>query len=674
MLRSLMSGLTGLQGHQKFLDVVGHNVSNVNTMGYKKSVASFQDLLYQTTKPGSAPGTQLGGINPMQVGHGTIIGSIDTYLTQGDVQFTGNPTNAAIEGAGYFVLRNGNKETYTRAGNFVYDANRNIVQSGTGCTLQGYVMTEDATHPGTFIPGAALADVNVPLGKKLAGKATSTAGYRCNLDSRVKGYLPMGIMAHDATTSATFNVGGAPTKYEIAFREGATVNEFFALEAKNPDGSVNGSLTFQFEGVNSAGLPQLSVSTSAPASGIFAAPATVTYDAASGRLKVENTTPGSEGSWEFNIAGVMDYQVLSVPVVTNPGPPPVSEQRKYLAEFNDVAVDGSREVTLWGPDGATPAAYGAARGIVKMNPDGTFSASNPISAGWALTQLDGADIVGALGTPSFSPSADGKSLELRTNGVSVAGASIAQRPTSVHSAPQPIYDSLGNAHFLNVSWEKVDNNTWRWRSWIMNDDGTPSPITVTSKDGTPATGLLTFDKAGKATGSAEPSIKIGFGAVGSEDAAVTLDFSGKSFGKESMEGVTQFGSMFTTRGYVQDGRAMGVLTEMAYQPDGTLTGIFDNGSSIPLYRIPVALFTNPEGLSKIGENNFVTGPNSGVPQYVLPTESGAGKITGRSVEMSNVDITEEFINLIRGQRGYQANARIVTTSDQVLEETLNLKR
>ena len=110
MLRSLWSGLSGLRGHQVYLDNVGHNVANVNTLGYKKSVANFQDLLYETRRGGSSPSSPLGGINPMQVGHGSIIGSIDACLTQGDVQDTGMATNAAIEGAGYFALRSGSRQ------------------------------------------------------------------------------------------------------------------------------------------------------------------------------------------------------------------------------------------------------------------------------------------------------------------------------------------------------------------------------------------------------------------------------------------------------------------------------------------------------------------------------------------------------------------------------------
>ena len=107
---------------------------------------------------------------------------------------------------------------------------------------------------------------------------------------------------------------------------------------------------------------------------------------------------------------------------------------------------------------------------------------------------------------------------------------------------------------------------------------------------------------------------------------------------------------------------MGVLTGFAYQTDGTVMGTYDNGSNLPLYRVPLALFKNPEGLERLGENILGVSLNSGEPVLTMAQEGGAGKIRGSSVEGSNVDIVEEFVNLIRGQRGYQANARIVTTS------------
>jgi flagellar hook protein FlgE len=228
-----------------------------------------------------------------------------------------------------------------------------------------------------------------------------------------------------------------------------------------------------------------------------------------------------------------------------------------------------------------------------------------------------------------------------------------------------VYDSLGNAHTLEVSWEKIDNNQWRWRAWLPSEPG----ITLTNN-----TGVTDFDSDGKITTGSSGVIGLNFASLGADDATITLDFTGESFGKDVMEGITQYGSGFTTKGYYQDGYAMGVLNDFAAGKDGTITGVYSNGVNIPMYRMALALFSNPAGLTKVGNTAFSVSNNSGLPQVVAAGEGGAGTIAGGTLEMGNVDLSEEFVRLIIAQRGFQANARVVTTSDHVLEEVINIKR
>ena len=119
---------------------------------------------------------------------------------------------------------------------------------------------------------------------------------------------------------------------------------------------------------------------------------------------------------------------------------------------------------------------------------------------------------------------------------------------------------------------------------------------------------------------------------------------------------------------------MGVLNDFATGKDGTITGVYSNGRNIPLYRVALALFSNPSGLDKFGDTAYLASNNSGLAQVVPPLEGGAGGIAGGTLEMANVDLSEEFVRLIVAQRGFQASARVVTTSDQVLEELINIKR
>ncbi|MDR1944393.1 MAG: flagellar hook-basal body complex protein, partial [Synergistaceae bacterium] len=161
---------------------------------------------------------------------------------------------------------------------------------------------------------------------------------------------------------------------------------------------------------------------------------------------------------------------------------------------------------------------------------------------------------------------------------------------------------------------------------------------------------------------------------------IELDFLGYSAGKalgvtkEPIDGVTGFASASTTKGYYQDGYTMGVLENFSVAQDGTITGSYSNGEMIPIAQIALATFQNQQGLLQVGETCFAESVNSGMADIGAPMTGGSGSIIGNTIEMSNVDLSEEFVNLIRAQRGFQASTRVVTTSDQVLEELINMKR
>jgi flagellar hook-basal body protein len=161
---------------------------------------------------------------------------------------------------------------------------------------------------------------------------------------------------------------------------------------------------------------------------------------------------------------------------------------------------------------------------------------------------------------------------------------------------------------------------------------------------------------------------------------ITLDFLGSDYAatlglsSDPIDGVTSFGSESTTKMKAQDGYAMGVLNDWSIGADGVITGSYSNGKNLPIAQVALAMFANPQGLSQVGETCFAETVNSGIAQIGAPMTNGAGSIEGNTIEMSNVDLSEEFVNLIRAQRGFQANTRVVTTSDQVLEELINMKR
>ncbi len=139
MMRSLYSGVSGLQNHQVRMDVLGNNIANVNTTGFKKSRATFQDLLYQQMSGASAPNGDVGGVNPKEIGLGMMIGSIDTIHTQGALQTTGVMTDLAVQGNGFFVLKNGESTVYTRDGALGLDRDGRLVNPATGFRVQGWL-------------------------------------------------------------------------------------------------------------------------------------------------------------------------------------------------------------------------------------------------------------------------------------------------------------------------------------------------------------------------------------------------------------------------------------------------------------------------------------------------------------------------------------------------------
>ena len=178
MLRSLFAGVSGLRSSQQMMDIVGNNIANVNTTGFKSSSAVFQDLLSQTLAGAGAPSGNLGGTNPAQVGLGVRVAGITTNFTQGASQITGRSTDMMIQGDGFFMVRKGNDQFYTRAGSFDFDATGQMVLPGEGALVQGW-----AAVNGVVDTNGPLSDLRVPAGSLMAAVATSSANYEGNLDS-----------------------------------------------------------------------------------------------------------------------------------------------------------------------------------------------------------------------------------------------------------------------------------------------------------------------------------------------------------------------------------------------------------------------------------------------------------------------------------------------------------
>ncbi len=213
MMRSLYSGVSGLKNHQTRMDVVGNNISNVNTTGFKSSRVTFSDTLSQTLSGASAPTENRGGTNPKQIGLGSATSSIDTLFTDGSVQSTGVNTDLCLSGNGLFVVKDGNLSYYTRNGNFKFDKQGYYVNSD-GLKVQGW----SATTPGDAInTNGQPSEICIPAGKTMAASATKVATFSKNLDAAEPMIKEMSITlaTGDSYTVAAKKPYAVGTEYEV---------------------------------------------------------------------------------------------------------------------------------------------------------------------------------------------------------------------------------------------------------------------------------------------------------------------------------------------------------------------------------------------------------------------------------------------------------------------------
>lgn len=408
MMRSMFAGVSGLRSHQTMMDIVGHNIANVNTAGFKTSQVTFQEALAQTLGGPSGAGLNRGGTNPIQMGLGVTVASTDGVFTQGATQVTGRPTDLALQGDGFFMLESDGGRVYTRAGSFRFDEVGNLVAPG-GLRVLGWMA--DATG---------------------------------NIDSQL-------------------NVGA-----------------------------------------------------------------------------------------------------ITLPLTQ----------------------------------------------VIEPNVTGNVNVGGNLSA----------DLV--VG--------------------------------DIHRTSIEVFDSLGGSHELLVEFENTAANTWDVRGFVAGN-----PVTLSSTS-------ISFNPDGSLAGS--PTISVsGFTPPGANPMVFDVNLGGSS-------AMVQFGGSSTAEAIDQDGNAIGFLRDFAVAADGSVTGVFSNGETKRLAQIAVSTFNNPSGLIRVGNSHFAASVNTGQALIGLPGSGGRGAITAGALEMSNVDLAQEFTNLIIAQRGFQANSRIITASDEILADLVNIKR
>ena len=463
MMRSLYSGVSGLQNHQTRMDVIGNNVSNVNTTGFKRGRVNFQDMISQQLSGAAKPTEEIGGVNTKEVGLGMTVASIDTVFTQGNLQSTGIATDVAIQGNGFFLEKNGEKSYYTRAGAFSLDSEGTLVNPANGFRVQGW-MARQIDGETVLQTAASTEDLIIPVGSKDPAKETTNVNFACNLNKNTP---------------------------EIP------------------------------EGANAADI--------------------------------------AKGTWN--------------------------------TEFK-------------------------------------------------------------------------------------------------------VYDSFGNTHLLSVNFTRVVGNPNQWQATVNidadNADFTQTRVGLNTTDGMANTFLINFDNTGtlqSVTDSAgnvtnpegEIILQASYtvpGANPNEDGTPyrqTMNINLGTIGSQKNT-VTQSAAQSSTKAFYQDGYTMGYLDNFKIDSSGVITGVYSNGTNRVIGQLALATFTNQNGLEKAGDNTYVESNNSGLANIGTSGVAGKGSLLAGALEMSNVDLSEQFTDMIVTQRGFQSNAKTIQTADTLLETVLSLKR
>ena len=568
---AMYTGLTGLDSNQFRIDTIGNNVANVNTTAFKESRANFQNQFSLMLSAGSGPSGTSGGTNPSQLGLGSMLGSVQRNFLSGAIETTGIPTDMAIEGSGFFVVRDAEGgQAFTRDGSFKLSSEQMLVTGG-GLHVQGYGVDDDFN----VIPGL-LQDIEIPLGTLTTARATERAELDGNLNAD-------GAIATQGTNLSS-----------QVFQEGAS---------GGPAATAATALTNVYD--DDSVVP------------LFAENDVIT---------VRSVKKGANGGRQLPES---TYTVTAASTLGD------------YAQFLQNAMGLNLDAAAPGDPGVRIGDTGADAGKIII--EGNAGEENALTIG-----LD--DIVST--NVNFNAPFQFSEDQAAT-GESVFTTFIA-------------YDSLGSPIQVNltVALESKSNSGNTWRFYAESPDDTD----VSSVLGT--TGTLTFDSDGMLADVTGDTIQIDRQDTGAlNPLQVGLNFTNVT-GLAATYAAQPSTLVMTT----QDGYSAGTLSSFSVSEDGTVVGAFTNGLTRSLGQLAIATFTNPEGLVSDVNNLYKVGPNSGQPGITTPQNLGAGTILSGALELSNVDLTSEFIGLITATTGFSAAGRVITTSNELLNELMTIAR
>lgn len=648
MMRSLFSGVSGIKVHQTRMDVIGNNIANINTIGFKSSRTTFSDMFSQIQSSASAPTENLGGINARQIGLGVNVESIDLNFTDSSPQQTGKNTDLALSGNGLFVLKNGNQSYYTRNGAFSFDESGYLVLPGSGFRVQGW----NATSNGIINSNGTPTDVIVPVGKTMEATATTQIDYSGNLNKesllieKISYVKATGVTDEQVFDTVATGTAANPQSINI---DGENV---IAATITMKDGTTMNVTSGYYEVGRSVPITTL---------------ATV-YDSLGGKHEVtvlidKDATTADE---EANISAQETSKAMGRFYTDNSN---TADNTNDDIEYR--VTENTDPVYTYDDVNGNPVYVTADKTVIT---DGTVTADSNITV---TRQADGTYLGSDNNTYTVS----------EITGTAWALASDTTQAVTEAPADDVAYkytDSDGEVHYLKESdttTRPVYDN--RWRVYLAPAVGKHGPasddfvneIDITEVDGSTMkasmnngseVSFLYFDDRGQFVTNGR-----------SQDAQITFSYgngngASDNTGVLTFEGLTQYANS-TTSFPITNGNPAGILQSLAVDGNGIVSGTYTNGLVQQEAQIAVAQFSNASGLTKVGTTIYSESNNSGAANIKTIADFGLSVISS-ALEMSNVDLATEFSDMIITQRGFQANSKITTVSDEMLETLVNMKR
>lgn len=680
MFKSLYSGVSGLSANLTNLDVIGNNIANSNTVGFKSGRVTFNEMLAQTLQSASRPVSGgLGGVNPQQVGLGTRVGSIDTNFNQGNFETTGNKTDLAIQGNGFFILSDGTSRTYTRAGVFGLDSNNYLVSPSTGLKVQG-VMADAAGMIGT----GPMEDIYIDPGLVVPAQPSATVQLMGNLDASADAQAsvmqsrtflaaaeagdlltalngssqgPLGLNQGDLVRVNGRSAGGDLTTNTFEIEADSTYQEL--VDWLNAEMTANGhNVAFS---LGTAGELQV---TNNGATAIDGLSLTVTANTAFNQNMVFDAAIDPAGS--ASTAGLRAYAEGTDTLAS-----------LYDGSGNPLGIDfdtGSATLLIGGSVGGDSiderqVVVDSATTLAELAQEYQFALGTH-STPAVINDQGQMVITGEVGTAA-AISEITLQEEGRINSTMESAFSFAQTQQATDqktfTVSTTVYDSLGGEHTISFDFEKVAGmNEWIWQAELEGGEQilTGQSGRVTFSD-TGAISSFTYDdQSGAITFRPQAA-----GQEGAEVVSLTVDYGTVG----ALTGLTQFEGTGNLRS-IADGYGSGTLVDYDIDQSGVITGIFSNDTMQAIAQIGLAQFSNPAGLMREANNTYRLSGNSGQAMETFAGQGNGVSLVPGALETSNVDLAKEFTSLVVAQRAFQANSRVITTADQVMQELVNLIR